>query len=314
MKKFISMLLVLVMLSTSVSTTLAVSYSEDIEASAEVNRIVDEYSGDTQKKGQLKKMVSEDLELLKKANLTSQVDIFDISDNGEITYAMPITEEVTDYITVREEDTGDLILNISEGDIQNTLVYKKNGEIILDGHKVELVPQSTEEEVETLNEEFVSLDAVRRGRPQSRVFAITLPINKSKTDFVIPSNFTHLKGNDYASKAISVGEYLIKIAAATLLSVAIGMVSGGVGGVMAILATAAAAAIQEAYNAALPSLIRLQKTYPNEKYISFTCRSYAKNGNDSFHSEWIYSYAIYANTAYRGIPALAASKKVLETL
>lgn len=121
MKKFISMLLVLVMLSTSVSTTLAVSYSEDIEASAEVNRIVDEYSGDTQKKGQLKKMVSEDLELLKKANLTSQVDIFDISDNGEITYAMPITEEVTDYITVREEDTGDLILNISEGDIQNTL-------------------------------------------------------------------------------------------------------------------------------------------------------------------------------------------------
>lgn len=81
MKKFISMLLVLVMLSTSVSTTLAVSYSEDIEASAEVNRIVDEYSGDTQKKGQLKKMVSEDLELLKKANLTSQVDIFDISDN-----------------------------------------------------------------------------------------------------------------------------------------------------------------------------------------------------------------------------------------
>lgn len=42
------------------------------------------------------------------------------------------------------------------------------------------------------------------------------------------------------------------------------MVSGGVGGVMAILATAAAAAIQEAYNAALPSLIRLQKTYPNE--------------------------------------------------
>lgn len=168
MKKFISMLLVLVMLSTSVSTTLAVSYSEDIEASAEVNRIVDEYSGDTQKKGQLKKMVSEDLELLKKANLTSQVDIFDISDNGEITYAMPITEEVTDYITVREEDTGDLILNISEGDIQNTLVYKKNGEIILDGHKVELVPQSTEEEVETLNEEFVSLDAVRRGRPQSK--------------------------------------------------------------------------------------------------------------------------------------------------
>lgn len=110
MKKFISMLLVLVMLSTSVSTTLAVSYSEDIEASAEVNRIVDEYSGDTQKKGQLKKMVSEDLELLKKANLTSQVDIFDISDNGEITYAMPITEEVTDYITVREEDTGDLIM------------------------------------------------------------------------------------------------------------------------------------------------------------------------------------------------------------
>lgn len=108
MKKFISMLLVLVMLSTSVSTTLAVSYSEDIEASAEVNRIVDEYSGDTQKKGQLKEMVSEDLELLKKANLTSQVDIFDISDNGEITYAMPITEEVTDYITVREEDTGDL--------------------------------------------------------------------------------------------------------------------------------------------------------------------------------------------------------------
>lgn len=92
------------------------------------------------------------------------------------------------------------------------------------------------------------------------------------------------------------------------------MVSGGVGGVMAILATAAAAAIQEAYNAALPSLIRLQKTYPNEKYISFTCRSYAKNGNDSFHSEWIYSYAMYANTSYRGIPALAASKKVLETL
>ena len=126
--------------------------------------------------------------------------------------------------------------------------------------------------------------------------------NKSKTDLVIPSNFTHLKGNDYASKAISVGEYLIKIAAATLLSVAIGMVSGGVGGVMAILATAAAAAIQEAYNAALPSLIRLQKTYPNEKYISFTCRSYAKNGNDSFHSEWIYSYAMYANTSYRGIP------------
>ena len=313
MKKFISMLLVLVMLSTSVSTTLAVSYSEDIEASAEVNRIVDEYSGDTQKKGQLKEMVSEDLELLKKANLTSQVDIFDISDNGEITYAMPITEEVTDYITVREEDTGDLILNISEGDIQNTLVYKKNGEIILDGHKVELVPQSTEEEVETLNEEFVSLDAVRRGRPQSRVFAITLPINKSKTDLVIPSNFTHVKGNDYASKAISVGEYLIKIAAATLLSVAIGMVSGGVGGVMVILATAAAAAIQEAYNAALPSLIRLQKTYP-ELHSKAMKKSGAKNGNDSFHSEWIYSYAMYANTAYRGIPALAASKKVLETL
>ena len=43
MKKFISMLLVWVMLSPSVSTTLAVSYSEDIEASAEVNRIVDEY-------------------------------------------------------------------------------------------------------------------------------------------------------------------------------------------------------------------------------------------------------------------------------
>lgn len=53
----------------------------------------------------------------------------------DILYKVNITGDTIDYITVKEE-SGDITMNVEEGEIHNELVVKKDGDIYVDGDKV----------------------------------------------------------------------------------------------------------------------------------------------------------------------------------
>lgn len=122
MKKFISMFLAILMVSMTFSSSLAVSCSEEIENKSNALTIIDKYTNNEVLKQRLEKTVSSDLDLLKKVNLYGDVEIFDVNNKGDVVYKYEINEEITDYINVSENDGGDIVLNVREGELENELI------------------------------------------------------------------------------------------------------------------------------------------------------------------------------------------------
>lgn len=302
------MFLAILMVSMTFSSSLAVSCSEEIENKSNALTIIDKYTNNEVLKQRLEKTVSSDLDLLKKVNLYGDVEIFDVNNKGDVVYKYEINEEITDYINVSENDGGDIVLNVREGELENELIYKGDGRIILDGHEVEILYDNQE-----LSKDTAIAVPMRAGGRVS-TYPMTLPLNSSKTDQVIPTNFKHVPSSDYTSPTLTLGSTLGSIAVSVLISVVVAAVSGGLAAVIAGVTSAVVGGlVSQAYSLVDERILILKSTYPNEKYVRFTSRTYAKNGNDSIYSEWIYSFALYGNSACRGVPAFAAAKKILQT-
>ena len=57
----------------------------------------------------------------------------------QIVYAMDMgSGDLIDYITVEQNDNGDRVLTITEGDKKNVWVYQKNGKVFLDGARMKV--------------------------------------------------------------------------------------------------------------------------------------------------------------------------------
>lgn len=91
-----------------------------------------------------KKAISTEIDLLYSYGLPI-TEISDVLTNTkEFIYELKLSDEVIDQVSVTKNSDGVKFI-ITEGDIYNTLIYKTDGNILLDGNIVEITYETVEE-------------------------------------------------------------------------------------------------------------------------------------------------------------------------
>lgn len=90
--------------------------------------------------------VQRDKETMTSANMpTEGLKVSSLNEDGTITYACQLTEDVTDYITLYYKDDGNIDVTICEGNLYDVLTIQKNGPVLFNGKPLII---SSDEEVE----------------------------------------------------------------------------------------------------------------------------------------------------------------------
>ena len=88
--------------------------------------------------------ISNDLEILKLFGIKpDSVKYNNNSTTGEFTYTTNISGDINDISLLKRKD-GSIIFDVKEGDIENHLVVEPNGDMYLDGRKLEISDVSSE--------------------------------------------------------------------------------------------------------------------------------------------------------------------------
>lgn len=132
----------------------------------------------------------------------------------DILYKVNITGDTIDYITVKEE-SGDITMNVEEGEIHNELVVKKDGDIYVDGDKV-------------LFENEDSLDSTIDGEAVPFVSGVTYTKKK-------PKEIKAWRGYslNWICSSVKLQKRMGDLAVATVITVLMSSLAGSVAGVFA---------------------------------------------------------------------------------
>lgn len=157
--------------------------------------------------------IKEDIELLEGMGIEISA-ISSVSVEDEFVYYLPVKENLMDEIVV-ENNNGDVIMNVVEGDIHNELIIKSDGTMFLDGKEVIF-------ETETINLGSVS--------------GQTITPKTGGIQWYAPSDApSYLKDASYGSYSVSwkcssvnLQKSLSSIAYATFMGVITGGLLGGV--------------------------------------------------------------------------------------
>lgn len=83
---------------------------------------------------QLVDVVEQDLENLSYFGIHSEkVEIENINKNGVISYSYPITNDTTDVYTVMKQSDGSIIVDITEGSLNDKIIKQADGTILING-------------------------------------------------------------------------------------------------------------------------------------------------------------------------------------
>lgn len=306
MKKVISVLLTTVMLISILSVGASAASAETVERMADAQEMIAEDLGQAKVNTELVKTVAHDQELLEKASLAESVSISEVRTDGTVIYENVIGETgVIDYIVVSENENGDIILDITENDKRDKLIYKKDGSIVLDGHEVIIEHDTTQPITESTQ---LSMDSIARVGmiPSSKTYALP---NGEKS---VPSYFSKT-GKTYATNRITFEKYLSNIAVSTVISVAANAVKGGFAAIAAGLsALAIASAIQLAFEYAQDQVLLMLQSHTTSKTASFSAVQYVNKNNDTLHAEWLYLMKLYGEANYVGTPTNSGVLEMLD--
>ncbi len=82
--------------------------------------------------------IDQDMEAMRNAFFNVKAITVHSVDNGIITYAYKLTDDVTDYVRVQHCDDGSAVLNVWEEDRNNTLTVLENGTLLFDGKPLKI--------------------------------------------------------------------------------------------------------------------------------------------------------------------------------
>lgn len=81
--------------------------------------------------------IAEDLMLFRSVNTGVDNFVSFTVEDGKVIYCEQLTPEVQNRMAIEQSEDGSVVVDYWEGDLHNVLEYKPNGDILLDGNKVE---------------------------------------------------------------------------------------------------------------------------------------------------------------------------------
>lgn len=211
---------------------------------------------------------------------------------------------VTDYINVTEDNEGNIILNITDGNKHDELLFTEEGKIVLDGHEVAF---EEEESTQTLPQE-ASLVAIRRAGMYPQMFGVN-PTLDGRGKPVAPSGYKYT-GATYSGKNLSLGKQIAEITISALISIIAGAAASSLSKAIATLSAVsdAVSCVKLALTLKQRELALVADQCGGAKAVSVGVSEYAKNDNNSLHCEWYYSVSLYMMT----YTTYAAAKRTLD--
>lgn len=307
MKRILSILLALIISTNTLVIGCYAANAEDIAQTASTNTLVDDYLSreDAPVSSQaLATSVQADLSLLKVSYLDSLVSISDVDNRGRVTYQIAY-DGIVDYISVSNNANGDVVLKVWENDLYNELVYAKDGSVLLDG-KPAYEATVTTPIASTDSDSNIGTQITRAG-PRSQLFAISLPNGKAS----IPSNYKFSSGK--WGDPFSLSKALASIAISVLISLTVNAALGVAISLIGLGSAIISSILTEALSMSSSQIAALQKASPNSKKLQYYMEVYAKNGNDSLRSDFIYLFQLFGEAGPTGPKVYAGAKKIIES-
>lgn len=281
MKKAISVLLTTAMLISILSVGASAASVETVERMADAQEMIAEDLGQAQVSTELVKTVAHDQELLEKAALSGFVEISEVAQNGNVTYKIPY-EWTTEYITVEENEEGNIVLNITDGNKHDELVYTTDGRIILNGGEVTVDGMGPTEPT----------DNILRAGIYRRFYAAKPAVTDSG-EFYTPAGFKATRYK-FVGKTINFPQVVATIATSTFISVLCTLTAE----LMPVAISTALtlgdlnSLVNAAFKAKEVELIAFAMGH-YKKVVSVDAYEYAKTTNNSLYSEFHYNMAVH---------------------
>lgn len=304
MKRTLATLLAFIITINLIAVDCYAANEESIDRMATAESLVTAYenmASDTISDSDLCLSVYDDLSLLEVAHLDKLVEISKIDEAGNIIYQASFGEGIINDISVSSNNAGDVILNIREGSLSNELVYASNGSIYVDG-----VFAFSMKNASSVTYTGTESDSLARAGARTNLFAISLPEgNKS-----VPSIFKQVSST--IGTQVSLGKKLALLTAGVIISLTVSAALGTAVTAMGVASVIVSTVLTEALTLVTSDIIKLKTAYPNSDKMSYRMYTYARNGNNSLYSEFIYSFYLYGTSDCTGTVVYAGAKKVLE--
>lgn len=220
--------------------------------------------------------VKEDMEAMRSANLfVDGMTVSEKHEDGTITYAYPITEEVTDYITPSHNEDGSMTIDVVEEERHDVIVIKADGTSFLNG--VEMEKSANSAIMETGNagiEPLVAFDYAYSNKP--------FPGTSASQYNVGPTS--HNNQNVYVGKFIRLAtSYAIGWAIATYL-----------------FPISVEFAAERCAEIGLSLQTKAEEMADDSNALSYRVTSYGRAGNDTFKFYKKFAGTFYTRTGYKG--------------
>lgn len=296
------MLLSVLMIVGMLATPAFATNEADIQAEASARQLLYDADKATPSKAVVNTVV-EDLRMLETAHLNLFVSISEVHEDGTVVYEIPFEEaNVTDYVTVSKEGN-DIVLDFTEGEKHNVVVYKEDGRVFIDGFEV--IAESSD--ITAAETEAPKSNVIARVgmKPSSRTYSLP------NGDSSIPSNFSKTN-KSYATNRITFGTYLKDISYGAIISGLSAVVVGGLKGLVSGLsANAVGVALDSALWYIKNATVLMLQRHTTSTMMSFSAVKYVNKNNDTLHAEWLYSMKVYGLPDYGEPPTTVG---VLECL
>lgn len=296
MKKVISVLLTTAMLISMLSVGAYAASAETVERMADAREMITEDLGQAQVSARLVRTVAHDQELLEKAALSSFVEISEVAPDGNVTYEIPY-EWTTEYITVEEDEERNVVLNITDGDKHDELIYTNDGRILLNGGEV-IVEDRYTSDVEANRGSALMEDASMGIQPYAGVYRQYQAATHTFRNGVsyAPNGFK-ATGAKYIGKTITFSQIVAGFTISAFISALCSAAAPLLPGVMvaALNAADALSIMQAAINAKQTELAVLAGQC-TKKYVNVDVVEYAKTTNNSLYSVFHYNIATHLSS------------------
>lgn len=294
LKQILSVFLAVVMVGSLCTIGAYAANAEQIQADANAQRLIVDSLGKDQLNNTTVQTVSHDLKLLKKAALDKLVEIDSVNSNGSVTYAIPYESiNSIDYITVEEDSSGNIVLDITDGTRHNEVIYATDGRILLDGYALRFEDSSTPISTQT------DPGITPKAGAYTRIYGTNAVLDNHGKP-TAPSGYNYV--SSFSGPNISLGQQIASLTTAALITCITNAAAPLLTKVINSLLTLSDAktALSAALNYKKNSIALIADQCGGKSAVSVAVTEYAKQGNNTIYSAWHYNvtlgmgtYAIY---------------------
>ncbi len=286
LKRILSVFLAVVTAGSLCTISVYAVSAEEIQADVKAQTLIVDALGKGHMNREVVKTVSHDLELLEKASLSNLVKIDHINSDGSVTYAIPYESIGTiEYINVKEDVAGNIVLNVTDNVRYNEVVYTTDGRTILDGYEVKYAGTSIPVRVQD------TINITPMAGHYTRTYGVPAVVD-SQGRPTTPAGYN--LSSSYSGPSVSLGQVIANIAVTVLVSLVVHNFASRVATALGALATAGEAGdvLEAALTYKQTDLAVLASGCTNSSVVNVGVSEYAKQGNNTIYSAWHYNVTL----------------------